>query len=348
MKDRIREWNPRQQIKVKYQIDKTHFAYWETTVNKLYTQISSIVDAYQKKSIKLSNRQLYYRLVGKNWIPNRIEIYKRICVFLTDCRYGGYIDWDAIEDRGRTPERRAQWETVQSLIDSAIASYRLPRWKDQEYYVELYCEKEAMESVLRPIADKYHIYFGYNKGYSSASTIHEVAERVYKQIQNKKTVTVLYLGDHDPSGLDMVRDIEERIMEFVFHWWAGGEEDEYYLSAFKEHLEEVFSVEHVALTTEQVKQYNPPPNPAKFTDPRANEYISVHGEISWELDSLEPEVLIQLTEKAILEVLDADKYNAWIKQEGEEKKALFEFGKFLKKQEEEKKKKESKNMEEKK
>ena len=168
MKEEIRDWNPKQKIKTKYQIDTTHYAYWETTANQLYTQMSTIVDAYMKKKIRLSNRQLYYRLVGMDIIPNFIEIYKRACKFLTDCRYGGYIDWDAIEDRGRVPKRKSQWDTVQDLIDSAVSSYRLPRWKDQEYYVELYCEKEAMDSVLRPVADKYHIYFGYNKGYCSA------------------------------------------------------------------------------------------------------------------------------------------------------------------------------------
>ena len=330
MKEKIRDWNPKQKIKIKYKVDNTHFSYWETTANTLYTHLSNTVDAYMKKGIKLSNRQLYYRLVGKDLIPNFIEIYKRVCKFLTDCRYGGYLDWDAIEDRGRVPKRKPQWNTVQDLIDSAVNSYRLPRWKNQKNYVELYCEKEAMDSVLRPIADKYHIYFGYNKGYCSASTIYDTAKRVYEQLQEGKYIVLLYLGDHDPSGLDMVRDVEDRIKEFLIAWQSEGEEDSFYLQRFKDHIDDMFWVEHVALTTEQIKQYNPPPNPAKFTDPRANEYISVHGEISWELDSLEPELLMQLTEDAILQYLDVDKYNKIVEQENIEIKKLVDFGETLK------------------
>jgi len=350
MKEEIRNWNPKQKIRIKYQIDKTQHAYWETTSNILYTHISNTVNLYMKKKIKLSNRQLYYRLVGKDLIPNFIEIYKRVCKFLTDCRYGGYIDWDAIEDRGRVPKRKSQWNTVQDLIDSAVNSYRLPRWKDQEYYVELYCEKEAMDSVLRPITDKYHIYFGYNKGYCSASTIYDIAKRVKTQIEKGKKVKVLYLGDHDPSGLDMIRDVEQRIKEFLIIWlddyfWkteCENKESDWYKTYEHGHdgwrnyfeqdyINEKFEVIHVALTTDQIKQYNPPPNPAKFTDPRANDYVSMHGKISWELDSIEPEILMQLTEDAILKYLDIDKYNKWLKKENKDIKKLVDFGETLKK-----------------
>ncbi|MCK4544723.1 hypothetical protein KAU43_04230 [candidate division WOR-3 bacterium] len=332
MKELIRNWNPKQKIRIKYLIDKTHYAYWETTANELYTHISKFVDAYIKKDIKLSNRQLYYRLVGNNLIPNYIEIYKRVCKFLTDLKYGGYIDWDAIEDRGRVPKREPQWDTIQDLIDSAVDSYRLPRWSDQEFYVELYCEKEAMESVLRPIAEKYHVYFGYNKGYTSSSTMYDTAKRVNKQLDNEKTVVLLYLGDHDPSGIDMVRDVEDRIKEFLIAWRYGLDDDDpdYPRWQTQEWIDDHFSVEHIALTTEQVKKYNPPPNSAKVTDPRAKEYIAKHGNVSWELDSLEPEVLMQLTEDAILQYLDVDDYNAWLDKEEDDSKALVEFGELLK------------------
>jgi len=332
MKEQIRNWKPRQKIKVKYQIDKGHYAYWETTANDLYTIISAVVDAYIRKGIKLSNRQLYYRLVGKDLIPNYIEIYKRVCKFLTDLKYGGYIDWDAIEDRGRVPKRKSEWDTIQDLIDSAVSSYRLPRWQDQDFYIELYCEKEAMESVLRPIADKYHIYFGYNKGYSSSSTMYELAKRVDKALDDEKIVTILYLGDHDPSGLDMVRDVEERIKEFLMAWRYGLDidDEEYPRWQTEEWIDDNFSVEAVALTKIQIEKYKPPPNPAKITDPRAKDYIAEHGRISWELDSIEPEILMEITENAILDYLIVDRYNAWIEKEKEESKALVEFGKSLK------------------
>ena len=160
---------------------------WETDQAGLLQNILGIVDAFQSKGFKLTNRQLYYQLVSRDLIPNADKVYNRICTFLTDARYGGYIDWDAIEDRSRVPKKHSEWDSVQDLIRSACAQYRLPRWSDQDYYVELYCEKQAMESVLRPIADKYHIYFGYNKGYSSASTMYDLAKRIEEATQGLVT-----------------------------------------------------------------------------------------------------------------------------------------------------------------
>lgn len=321
-KEKFRTWNFRGDLKVKYCIDrdKKEFDYWEKNQEELLNQIVEIVEYYIGEDIKLTNRQLYYQLVAKDYIPNAMEVYKRFCTFLTDARYGGLVDWDAIEDRGRIPEKHSEWDNIKRLIESATYTYRLPRWKDQDYYVELYCEKQAMESVLKPIAEKYHIYFGFNKGYSSASTMYDLAQRIKEKIQEGKRAVILYLGDHDPSGLDMVRDIHKRICEFLT---AG---DECLDIVGDEEENPYFKIIPLALNMQQIKKYNCPPNPAKITDPRAKGYIEEHGNKSWELDALEPKVLMKIAEKGIKEFLDEEKYNVWIERENDEKKALEDFG----------------------
>ena len=321
MKEQFRTWNFRGDIKIKYTDGSGSKNFWEKNQQVLLDEIVGIIEDYESQAITLTNRQLYYQLVSKDIIPNADEIYKRICTFLTDARYAGLIDWESIEDRGRTPEIHSEWNSISSLISSALYAYRLPRWKDQEHYLELYCEKQAMESVLKPIADKYHIYFGVNKGYSSASTMYDLAKRIETQIEKGKRATILYLGDHDPSGLDMIRDIETRIKEFL-----GGEVDDI---RGERYLKNHFQIDPIALNMTQIRQYNPPPNPAKITDPRAKWYIKTYGEKSWELDALEPKVLMSLTEKTIKHYLDEEKYNAWIKREEQEKKALEKFGNSL-------------------
>lgn len=317
MKEKFRDWNFRGDIKVKYTDGSGASNIWQKNQTELLKQIIEIVNAYSAQNITLTNRQLYYQLVSRDIIPNADAIYKRICTFITDARYAGLIDWEAIEDRGRTPEKHSDWANIKNLIKSATYSYRLPRWKDQDYYVELYCEKQAMESVLKPVADKFHIYFGVNKGYSSASTMYDLAQRIKEKIQDGKKAVILYLGDHDPSGLDMVRDIKKRITEFLTE---GDEAVEIYEE------DENFQVVPLALNMTQIRQYNPPPNPAKITDPRAKWYISEYGNKSWELDALEPKVLIKIAEKGVLEFCDLEKYKAWIDREDHEKKALEEFG----------------------
>lgn len=174
--------------------------------------------------------------------------------------------------------------------------------------------------MLKPVADKYHIYFGYNKGYSGASAMYDLAKRLKEKLDEEKRLVVLYFGDHDPSGLDMVRDIRERLTEFLTKGEAGFEPD---------YVTDMLEVIPVALTTEQVKKYNPPPNPAKFSDPRAAKYVRIHGKVSWELDSLNPLELRKLAEAAIQEHLNIKKYNAWINKEIKESQALKEFGEKL-------------------
>lgn len=327
MKEEFREWNPKEHIKVIYRFgeNKKEIGYWEETITNLRKWTEEILEEHDAIGIKLTNRQFYYQLVGKNLIINADEVYKRICIFLVDSRYGGRIDWEHIEDKEREANKHSEWDNVKSIIESAIYTYRLPRWKDQEYYLEMYCEKKAGINTLQPIADKWHIHFGFNKGYSSASAMYDLSKRVAEQIKDGKKVRILYFGDHDASGLDMIRDIHKRLCEFltagdVCSDIVGDEEDN-----------PAFEIVPVALTMKQIKKYNPPPNPAKITDPRAKWYISQFGKVSWELDSLRPLELRKIAEKSVLEFVDVDKYNKWIKREDKEKKALRDFANKLSK-----------------
>ena len=301
-------------ISIKYIHANGSKAVWEVGQQDLTDMIVAVVDLYAAQSLKLTARQLFYQLVSKEWIPNAHAVYKRLCDFLKDLRYAGIVDWDAVEDRGRIPQRPGEWDNIKDIIDSALEAYRLPRWSDQDYYVELYCEKMAMEGILLPTAQKYHVYFGSNKGYSSASAMFETAKRFDKQIYAGKMGVLLYLGDHDPSGLDMVRDIQDRVCEFL---GLEAEDNDY------------FNVEQIALNQEQIKKYKPPHNAARIKDPRAGWYSKQFGKKSWELDALEPKVLVDIAERGILKYLDTDKYNAWVKRETLEKKKLKAFGKSL-------------------
>lgn len=211
--ERFREWNFKRFMRITYLDGAKVKQVFEIEQAGLLNKIQEFVSDYRRMGMKLTNRQMYYRLVASGIIPNAQEIYKRICVFLTDARYGGRLDWNAFEDRGRVFSRPSQWSGVSSLMDSAIASYRLPRWEDQNYHVELYCEKQALEGVLKPVADKYHIYFGCNKGYSSASSMYELAMRIKWQMQVRgKKARIIYCMLPDQTilhkgGYDNITDI---------------------------------------------------------------------------------------------------------------------------------------------
>lgn len=306
-------------------------------------QLAAIVDEYQQQGLRLTARQLYYQCVTRMIVPNKDTEYKKLTALLTDARYAGMIDWDAIEDRGREPNSPSQWSDPARLVESALRAYRLPRWDGQPKYVELWVEKQALAGVLEPIASEFHATLMVNKGYSSASAMKESADRIRKaSMVDEERVNeadkeldeiieehgkdspeyavasheigeemlsgscfrrphVLYLGDLDPSGEDMVRDIGERLTEFG-------------VTSLK--------VEKIALTMAQVKQYNPPPNPAKITDPRAGGYIAKYGNSSWEVDALPPNVLTQLIRQAFRKHVDKSKMDEIKKREEIDKELL--------------------------
>jgi hypothetical protein len=258
-----------------------------------------IVEEYQGQGLRLTARQLYYQFVSRDLIPNTPAEYRKLTSLLTDARYAGLVDWDAIEDRGRQPETPADWQSIEDRVESALRSYRLPRWKGQGKHCELWVEKQALAGVLWPLASEFHVTLMVNKGYSSASAMYESAQRILGAGEDENVI--FYLGDHDPSGEDMVRDIEERLAEF-------GVCD--------------LAVVKLALTIEQVQRYRPPPNPAKMTDSRAAAYVAKFGRRSWEVDALPPDVLSRIIREAFAAEIDVEKMDAVKEREQADKKLL--------------------------
>lgn len=178
--------------------------------------------------------------------------------------------------------------------------------------------------MLIPIARKHHITVMVNRGYSSTSAMRESGLRIQRRCHelNVDRARILYLGDLDPSGEDMVRDVGERLDMFVGGGiqirWPGGSPTRTrgtiarpVVETDEERNERVppihVEVTKVALTPEQVETYDPPPNPVKVTDGRARKYIEEHGEHSWEVDALPPVVLRQLIEEHLRGILDMGK-----------------------------------------
>lgn len=275
-------------------------------------QMIAIVDEYQKQGLKLTARQLYYQFVSRDLIPNTVQSYKNLTVTLADARYAGLVDWDAIEDRGREPTIWSEYASISECVERAVRTFRLPRWEGQPKYVELWVEKQALAGVLEPLAADYHATLLVNKGYSSASAMYEAAQRFMRRCNQAESdyfdedkpeaePVLFYLGDLDPSGEDMVRDIKDRLTEFGV-----------------ERLE----VRKLALNMDQVKRYRPPPNPAKKTDSRYEAFAQKHGTQSWEVDALPPQVLQQIIRDAFDETIDRKTVDAVKKRERESREKL--------------------------
>ena len=280
-----------------------------------------IIREYSAQGYSLTLRQLYYQFVARGFLGNTDANYNRLGSIIADARMAGLISWTAIVDRGRN---LMGWPTVsgpEATIREAIDDHHIDLWEGQDYHVEVWVEKEALRDVIRRPSNKWGVNYFACKGYVSASEMWKAGRRLYwKHLDGKKPI-VLHLGDHDPSGIDMTRDIRSRLNEYGVEpdergedWdiWTMGDYEEY-------NIENNWPIEvrRIALNMDQIEQYNPPPDPAKVSDSRFHSYASKYGYSSWELDALEPKVLNDLIDREIQSIVDLDK---WKKRKAEEDK----------------------------
>ena len=159
---------------------------WSGKKREIFENIIRVVDDFSSQGYRMTLRQLYYQLVSQDIIPNRQSEYAKLSTLLTEARMYGLIDWNFIEDRTRVPKRHGQWDDINDIVQSAIKQYRRDRWNDQDNYLEVWVEKDALSGVLLPITEKYHVHLMVNRGYSSASAMHESALRFIEQEENDK------------------------------------------------------------------------------------------------------------------------------------------------------------------
>jgi hypothetical protein len=205
----------------------------------------------------------------------------------------GLVDWDMIEDRTRTFDRRSRWDSGEEVLRAVADQFHMDMWEGQDVRLFTVVEKDALSGVLSPVCREYDVPLLAAKGYCSVSTLREfTVEDILPAIDDGQEVVILHLGDHDPSGLDMTRDIKDRV------------------SAFLNGSGQRVQVVRLALNMDQVQELNPPPNPAKTTDRRFAEYAKKYGRESWELDALRPDYMANLVENTIRRYIDFDLWQA--------------------------------------
>lgn len=282
-----------------------------------------ILNEYIQAGYRITVRTLYYQLVARDIIPNQERSYKNLTNLVNDARMAGLLDWDVIEDRGRRPVVRSRWESGASIIEACAQSYHMDMWSNQYQRVYVVVEKDALAGVLEDTCHQFDVPLLAAKGYPSVSAVRDL---VHKQImpfmfngwrsranpgrildpEDRQTIVFLHMGDHDPSGIDMSRDLEERLRIFG---------ENVYLLKFK----------RIALNMDQIEELNPPPNPAKVTDSRFDQYQQEHGDESWELDALPPDYLNRLLREQIGKFIDKSMWSERMREIAEVKSRLSDL-----------------------
>lgn len=284
----------------------------------MINQANRIITRYQARGFKLTLRQLYYQfvardlfpserryvLVGKRWVrdptgahggsPNATPNYDWLGDIINDARLAGYIDWSAIEDRTRNVRHVYTNTSPTQAMKKTAEAYKEDLWRNQTNRPEVWIEKDALVGVIEPVCKRFRVPFFACRGYNSQSEQYAAGKRFVKYIEKGQEPIVLHLGDHDPSGVNMTEDNIGRLSMFA---------------------RAPIDVRRLALNMNQVRQYNPPPNPVKESDGRSRKYQEKYGDECWELDALDPTVISRLISDELKTLIDLDTWKADLKSE---------------------------------
>lgn len=248
-------------------------------------------------------RQLHYRLVSIG-MTNSLNHYKRVVNAMIYARWEGLLNFYSFLDHDRetlgftdykptSPE--LQQEKAESQVRAWMKTYYKNRWENQDNYVEVFIEKKALQGVFAEPCNEWDVALNPCKGYPSLTFLFDAKERFHEAYEAGKNPIMLYFGDHDPSGDDIPRSIKDNL------WNMGLPEIE---------------IKRIALTKDQVIEWNLPPAPTKSTDTRSVNWDGL-GQV--ELDAVMPEDLTELCIESIKDCFDEGMYEDLIIEEDEER-----------------------------
>lgn len=259
---------------------------------------------------RMTLRQLYYRFVALDLIDNKQSQYQYLGEAIKEGRLDGRISWDWIEDRTRSTDA-GDWndgnyvdpddrfEANLEWFKETPDRYHRPRWQKQRNYIEVWVEKEALAGVFANVCEDLKVVSFPNRGYTSITMLKQAADRIKEERRTKvppdgsyKNAHILYFGDFDPSGQDIERNIRDKLRD-----------------TFGVRV----NVHRVALTRDQIDEFELPPQPAKRTDARYESFVEEHGDMAVELDALPPEELRDLIRESVDEYFDEGWYQEEIK-----------------------------------
>jgi hypothetical protein len=241
-------------------------------------------------------RQIYYQLVSRQVIKNDRSQYQAVSKALVEARREGTVPWDWIEDRLRRPRHVSMWDGLGDFADTCRKAYRRDVWATQPAYLEVWLEKDALSGIFEDALNEYGVTLNVGRGYDGWASIHNAALR----FGDGNRATVLYFGDFDPSGEDMVRSLRERLADC-------GSRPEIIKSA---------------LNAEDIEHYKLPPDFTKSSDTRAAAFVARHGDRAVELDALPADVLRDRLFQEVSGRMDLAAWRAIRQQEEAERRRL--------------------------
>ena len=243
-------------------------------------------------------RQVFYQATVRGIVEKAESGYAKVQTDLVAMRRAGEMPYDWLADNTRWQRKPQTFSSIQQALADTARFYRKSLWDDAGCYVEVWLEKDALSGVVYPVTSEYDVPLMVARGYASLSFLATAAE--YINTLDVPAV-IFHLGDYDPSGVDAGRKIEATLREL-----APAAEIHFY---------------RLAVDLEQIAKWNLPTRPTKQTDTRAKGF----GDISVELDAIEPNVLRELVRVNIEALMPADELAVLKQAEASERDILKMF-----------------------
>jgi hypothetical protein len=260
----------------------------KTMHKKTLELLNAAKEILEASGSPMTVRQCYYQLVTKHIINNSIASYNKISRILGEGRDEGIISWDLIEDRIRVPHFVSQWDNLADFFDTVKQSYKKNCWQNQDNYVEVTVEKDALSGIFADELQTYGVTLNVGRGYDSKSSLKKMADRFIEQSELEKNCILLSFGDFDPSGEDIFRALEEGLQKY------GADE---------------VDCKRCAILKEDIELYNLPPDIAKKTDRRYSSFIQKNDSVDTvELDALPINVLKNRIKTEIEACIDSEPF----------------------------------------
>jgi hypothetical protein len=278
---KMKKWNMRPQTRL--------------VVSEAYKLGKEMSESYGQK---VTIRQIYYYLFSKGIIQLTQRGYGMVCRFVTKARKRGYIPFEWIEDRSRDPLWVMLYEDIRHFLNLMLKKYKRNTWNNQDNFVIILVEKEALAPIVWDIAKEYNVPVFPTKGFSSWSMFVGDIKTLTEYFGEGKKLIVLVLSDLDPSGKYIKEDYENK---FRFMTEELG-------------FQQYHIVEKLAITSEQVQKYTLPPMKKNYKNKGTLEI--------WELDALNPKILREIVKEAIEKYIDIKQLYIDVEAEREEIEVL--------------------------
>jgi hypothetical protein len=247
-------------------------------------------------------RGLFYHLVGAGLIEKTEAAYKSTVVRLcTDMREAGELPWEWLTDNSRWMRKSPSYNSIDDFRERVKSLFRRALWRDQNRYVEVWCEKATLAGLIVDETDEWDVPLMCTSGFSSVGFLHSAA----LEIESRACRTfIYYLGDYDPSGLKIWENTQTKLRQYM-------------------QFDDLISFEKLAVTPEQITTYNLPTRPTKHS----NHSRDWNGDESVELDAMPTDALVGLVRDAIKQHIDERAYDVTKLAEESERQQLWPAGK---------------------